>query len=157
MATYYTLPSRARRAWDPFQEIGTLQEDLSSLLDATGFGRTFLSQRERRFPLLNIVTSDQDSILRAELPGVELKDLEISLTGTTLTIKGERKAENQVPDEKYYQRERGSGPFGRTVELPHKVDADKVEASLKDGVLSIRLPKAPEIQPRQIEVKLGKK
>ncbi len=157
MATYLTLPTRSRRAGDPFQEIGTLQEELTNLLDATGFGRPFLSQRERRFPLLNIITTDKESILRAELPGVELKDLEISLTGTTLTIKGERKAEDQVPDEKYYQRERGAGPFGRTVELPHKVDADKVEASIKDGVLTIKLPKAPEIQPRQIEVKLAKK
>jgi HSP20 family protein len=84
---------------------------------------------------------------------VELKDLDITITGSTLTLKGERKMETGIADEKYYRRERGAGPFGRSLELPHKVDHDRVEASLRDGILKIRLPKAPEIQPRRIEVK----
>ena len=90
---------------------------------------------------------------RAELPGVEMKDLDITITGSALTLKGVRKIESEVPDEKYYRRERGAGPFGRSLELPHKVDTDKVEAVLKDGVLKIRLPKAAEVLPRRIEVK----
>lgn len=119
----------------------------------TDLGKPFLAIRERSFPLINVQTNDRESVLFAEIPGVELKDLEITITGTTLTIKGERKLETQVPEEKFFRRERGGGPFARSLELPHKIDGDKVEATLKDGILKIRLPKAPEIQPRRIEVK----
>ena len=142
-----------RRGWDPFQELGRLQNELDQLFEATGLGRPFLSQRERRFPLMNVVSDERESVLYAELPGVELKDVEITLSGTTLTLKGERPAQSDVPEEKYYRRERGAGPFGRTVELPHKVEVDKVDASLRNGVLRVRLPKAPEVQPRRIEVR----
>jgi HSP20 family protein len=142
-----------RRGSDTFQELNRLQEEVNELFETTGFGRPFLAYRERSFPLMNVSTNDHESVLFAEVPGVELKDLEITITGTTLTIKGERKIQVEVPDEKYYQRERGAGPFGRSLELPHKVDAGLVEATLKEGVLRVRLPKAPEIQPRRIEVK----
>jgi HSP20 family protein len=148
-----TYPTQWRRGWDAFQELGRLQSEVEQLLEASGHGRPFLALRERRFPLMNVVQSDQESVLYAELPGVELKDLDITLTGTTLTLKGERKPEHEVPEERYYRRERGAGPFGRSVELPHKVEPDKVVASLKNGLLKLRLPKAREIQPRRIEVK----
>lgn len=144
---------QVRRGWDPFQELGRLQDEVNHLFEATGFGKLFLSNRARSFPLMNLTSNENESVLMAEIPGVEMKDLDITLTGTTLTLKGERRIESNVPDEKYYRRERGSGPFGRSLELPHKVDHDRVEAALKDGILKIRLPKAPEVQPRRIEVK----
>jgi len=147
------FPRQLGRSWDPFHELGRLQEELDQLFEVTGLGRPFLAQRERRFPLVNLVTDERQSILFAELPGVELRDLDITLTGNTLTLKGGRKAETGVPEEKYYRRERGAGPFGRSLELPHKVDADRVQASLENGVLKVVLPKAPEVQPRRIEVK----
>jgi len=150
--TTSTQPARWR-VWAPFQELGRLQNDLEEILEFSGLGRPFLGQRERRFPLMNVIVSDLESVLFAELPGVELKDVDITLSGTTLTLKGERKLEADVPEEKYFRRERSAGPFGRTVELPHKVDVDKIEASLKDGVLRIRLPHAAEVQPRRITVK----
>ncbi len=144
---------RARRGWDPFQELGRLQDEVNRLFGVTGLGKPFLATRERSFPLMNVFGQERESVLYAEVPGVEMKDLEISVNGTTLTLKGERKVQSEVPEEKYYRRERGAGPFGRSLELPHKVDADHVEAVLKDGVLKVRLPKAPEAQPRRIEVK----
>jgi len=144
---------QVQRGWDPFQELGRLQEEVSRLFDTTGFGKPFLAYRERSFPLMNVVSNEHESVLFAEIPGVEMKDLEITIAGTTLTIKGERKVQSRVPDEKFYRRERGAGPFGRSLELPHKVDVEKVEANLKDGVLTVRLPKAPEVKPRRIEVK----
>ena len=144
---------QTRRGWDPFQELSRLQEEVNRLFDTTGYGKPFLAYRERSFPLMNVVSKDHESVLYAELPGVELKDLDITITGSALTLKGVRKIESEVPDEKYYRRERGAGPFGRSLELPHKVDTDKVEAVLKDGVLKIRLPKAAEVLPRRIEVK----
>ncbi len=146
-----TLPTR--RGWDPFQELSRLQEEVNRLFDTTGYGKPFLAYRERSFPLMNVISGDHESVLFAELPGVEMKDLDIAITGNTLTLKGVRRIEPRVPDEKYYRRERGAGPFGRSLELPHKVDVDKVEAILKDGVLRIRLPKAAEVLPRRIEVK----
>jgi HSP20 family protein len=150
----FTYPRQLARGWDPFHDLGRLQEELDQLFEVTGLGRPFLAQRERRFPLVNVVTDERQSVLSAELPGVELRDLDITLTGNTLTLKGERKAETEVPEEKYYRRERGAGPFGRSVELPHKVDTDCVQASLENGVLKVVLPKAPEVQPRRIEVKV---
>jgi len=144
---------QARRGWDPFQELGRLQEEMNRLFDTTGFGKPFLAYRERSFPLMNVISNDSESVLYAEIPGVELRDIDITITGSTLTLKGERRLESQVPDEKYYRRERGAGPFGRSLELPHMVDVDKVEATLKDGVLKVRLPKTPEAQPRRIDVK----
>jgi len=144
---------QAQRGWNPFQELGKLQEEVNRLFESTGFGKPFLAFRERSFPLINVVSKDDESVLHAEIPGVEMKDLDITISGTTLTIKGERKIEKKVPDEKYFRRERGAGPFGRTVELPHPVDVDRVVATLQDGVLRVRLPKAPEIQPRKIEVR----
>jgi HSP20 family protein len=142
-----------RRGWDPFQELGRLQNELDQRFEVSGLGRPFLAREERRFPLINLVTNDEETVLFAELPGVELKDLEITLTGTSLTLKGERKADKPVPEEKYFRRERGAGPFGRTVELPHRIAADQVEAAFTNGILKIRLPKATEAQPRRIEVK----
>src|ERR1041384_4972849 len=142
-----------RRGWDPFQELGRLQEEVNRLFDVTGYGKPFLAYRERSFPLMNVVSLEKESVLYAEVPGVDIKDVEITITGTTLTLRGERKAGEDVPSERYYRRERGAGPFGRSLELPHKVDADKVEATLRDGVLRVRLPKAPEVQPRRIEVR----
>jgi len=144
---------QTRQGWDPFQELGRLQDEVSRLFDTTGFGKPFLAYREPSFPLMNVFSNEHESVLFAEMPGVEMKDLEITIAGTTITIKGERKLRREVSEEKFYRRERGAGPFGRSLELPHKVDADKVEATLKDGVLRVRLPKAPEVKPRRIEVK----
>src|SRR5262245_28592557 len=142
-----------RRGWIPFQELGRLQDDVSRLFGVTGMGEPLLARRERGFPIVNVFTWDDESVLYAEIPGVELKDLDITIDGTTLAFSGERKVRSDIPEERYSRWERGAGPFGRSLELPHEVDRDRVEATLKDGVLRIRLPKAPQAQPRRIEVK----
>ena len=144
---------QVQRGWDPFQELGRLQEEVNRLFDATGYGKPFLAYRERSFPLLNVYTGEKESILLAEIPGVDIGDLDITVTGSTLTLKGERKPTADVPEERYYRRERGAGQFGRSLELPHKVNVEKVEATLRDGVLMLRLPKTPDAQPRRIEVR----
>ena len=141
------------RGWDSFLDFGRIQDELDQLFGGANRAQSFLGNRQQRLPLLNVVTNDRESVLTAELPGVDIKELEITIAGTALTLKGERKNERETPEEKYFRRERGFGPFGRTVELPHKVNADAIEATLHDGVLTVRLPKAPEVQPRQIRVK----
>ena len=89
----------------------------------------------------------------AELPGVEEKDVAVELTGNVLTIKGEKKAEQERKEEGYHLAERRYGSFTRSLQLPYEVEADKVQASFKDGVLTVTMPKPAEQQPKRIEVK----
>jgi HSP20 family protein len=105
------------------------------------------------YPALNAWEDAESFYVEAELPGLALADLEIALTETdTLTIKGQRQ-EPALEAGSWHRRERAFGTFERTLTLPGAVDAERVEASLKLGVLTIKLPKAPELKPRKIEVK----
>ena len=105
------------------------------------------------FPLMNVTEDKDNYYVRAELPGLVADDLDISVTGDTLSIAGERKL--PVEDEKaqYHRREREAGKFSRIVSLPAQVDTGKVEAHCTDGVLTVVLPKAEAVKPRQITVK----
>jgi HSP20 family protein len=107
----------------------------------------------RAFPPMNVWEEGEEVFLEAELPGLDLKDLEIYVTGgNQLTLKGERK---QARSEKgvWHRQERGFGQFTRTLTLPFAVDADKVEARLENGVLRLKLAKHESARPRKIEVK----
>ena len=146
--------TRYRRAsWDPFRELLRLRDEVGSLIEGTGFGVPFLAERGDPFPRVNVVCGEEESVLYAEVPGVALEDLDVTVKGTTLTVKGERKPGAEIPEERHYRRERGSGPFGRSIQLPHKVDLEGVEAGLTDGILKVRLPKAPEVKPCKIAVR----
>ncbi len=104
------------------------------------------------FPPVRIVGTDEALVLTAEVPGIELSELELSITGDTLTIKGERKADESVPEANYHRRERLWGPFARSVTLPERVKSDEIKASYTDGVLRVVMPKAPEARTRKIDV-----
>lgn len=104
------------------------------------------------FPALNLWEDGDNLVVEAELPGLRLSDIEVLVIGNELTIKGERKAEKRE-EVSYHRQERGTGVFNRLVRLPVMIDAGKVEASFKDGVLTVRLPKAEAAKPRRIEVK----
>jgi len=104
------------------------------------------------FPALNIWEDEQHVYAEAELPGMQMDDLEVLVVGNELTIKGERKAVEEG-EAVYHRRERGLGAFSRVIRLPVEIDADKEEAHLQDGVLSVKLPKAEAARPRKIEVK----
>jgi HSP20 family protein len=106
----------------------------------------------RGFPALNVWEDSESLRLEAELPGLKMNDLEIFVVGNELTIKGARRDEPRA-DVAYHRRERGTGAFTRVVRLPAAIEADAVSAALRDGVLSITLPKAREARPRKIEVK----
>lgn len=109
-------------------------------------------EQEARFPRVSFDDKGDAFVVRAELPGLAEKDLELTATATTLTLRGERKVE---APEGYstHRSERSSFRFARTFELPAKVDSGRVEARLEHGVLTVTLPKAPEAQPKQISVK----
>jgi len=105
-------------------------------------------------PALEVYEKDDKFVVRAELPGMKKEDIDISIVGDTLTIRGERKAESEVKDEDYYRCEMCYGKFSRAITLPSAIQADKVEASYQNGILEIVLPKAIEAKPKKVEVKV---
>ncbi len=111
-----------------------------------------LGLRERSFPAVNVLEDEERLQVEAEVPGLRMDDLELLVKGNELTIKGERQDVEQE-GVTYHRRERGTGSFCGVVRLPVDVDADKVEARLENGVLTIILPKASSARPRKIEVR----
>ncbi len=137
---------------DPFQDFEDLQEEINRLFDLTRipeaqgiFDRAFS-------PAVDLVENPDSFELLCDMPGVELGDVEISVAGGVLTLKGERKAAEKN-GARTYREETRIGRFQRTLQLPLAVDAERVEAVLKDGILKVVLPKHEELKPRQIAVK----
>jgi HSP20 family protein len=100
-------------------------------------------------------TGDHELVIKAEIPGMNKDDIDITVENFTLTIRGEKKAEQTVKDDQFHRVERNYGAFTRSFALPHTVDANKVEASYKDGVLTIKLPQREEAKPKQIKVNVA--
>ena len=140
--------------WEPrniWSDMNRLREEMEQLFGRYGTRRCSASS----YPPLNLWEDPNHLIVEAELPGFELSDLDITVTGQNqLSLKGER---NPSPLEggTWHRQERGYGKFSRLVELPEHVDADKVTAEFKHGVLTVMLPKKAEVQPRRIEVKVS--
>jgi len=103
-------------------------------------------------PAVDIYETDQNIVLKAELPGVDPKDVEATVHEGTLYLKGERKYEKEVKEEHYHHIERAYGSFSRSFTLPASVDADKVQAEFKDGVLTLTLPKKEEAKAKKIKI-----
>ena len=103
--------------------------------------------------LVDVSETDKELMVRAELPGMDPKEIDISLSGNVLTIKGGRKHEREEKKENFHLVERSSGSFSRTLQLPVEVKADKIEASYKDGVLSVKMPKTEPETVKKVEVK----
>jgi HSP20 family protein len=105
------------------------------------------------YPALNIWSSEEGLVVNAEVPGIDVEDIDISVVGETLTLSGARKSEDLEEGARYHRQERGYGKFNRSVELPFPVDIDKVEATFKNGVLHISLPRSEADKPKKIVVK----
>ena len=105
------------------------------------------------FPLVNVTESSDNYYVRAELPGVKSSDIDISVTGSSLSISGERKIFSEDEKANYHRREREAGRFSRMVNLPGQIDTSKVEARCADGVLSVVLPKSEAAKPKQITIR----
>lgn len=136
----------------PFEALESMRRQmdwLSSGLSRGVFGETSASV----FPLMNITEDKDNFYVHAELPGLKGDDLEISVTGDSLSIAGERKIPEEDEKAQYHRREREAGRFSRIVTLPAQVNADKVEARCTDGVLAVTLPKSEASKPKQIAVK----
>lgn len=103
-------------------------------------------------PLCDMWETKDDVLVAFELPGVNEKEVSVSITGDLLTVKGERRWQDAVKDDGYHRLERVHGKFERSVQLPIPVEADKVEATYRDGILTVTLPKVEEVKPREIKV-----
>ena len=133
-----------------WQEMDQLQREMNRLFDSTSKGRVFNSPS---YPAINIWTNEDGQVISAEMPGVHPDDIDIDVTGDALSISGERKPDEVAKDAYYHRRERSYGLFSRTVQLPFMVDTNKVEASFKNGVLLINLPRAEADKPKKIAIK----
>ena len=144
--------------WEPFRDLVTTQDRLNRLFNET-MGRFIGSEGLRSgawLPPVDIYETEQNIVLQAELPGVDPKDVEATVHEGTLYLKGERKYEKEVKEESYHHVEGAYGTFARTFELPASVDADRVQAEFKDGVLTLTMPKKEEAKAKRIKISTAK-
>lgn len=141
--------------WDPFAELRDLQREMDRLFDSF-FGRARTEIAETGWsPLVDLYETKDNLVVKAELPGVKPEEVEVSIVGDTLTLKGERKEEKEAREEGYYHRELTYGAFHRSLTLPQTVDPGKVKATFKNGILEIVLPKKEEAKPKAIKVEVA--
>ncbi len=142
--------------WDPFRDVVALQNRLNSVFrDFNEAGDGALTAASF-VPAVDIYEDDKKVVLKLEVPGMEEKDLDVSVENNTLTVKGERKFEKNEKEENFHRIERRYGSFYRAFTLPSTVDTEHVAASYNAGVLKLELTKKPEAQPKQIKVNVGK-
>lgn len=110
------------------------------------------TRHDARYPLVNLYANDEQVLVEAELPGIDPTTLDVTVAGNMLTVKGERVADESIKSEQYQRRERGAGAFSRSFELPYEVEADKVDAAYRRGVLKLTLPRQEASKPRKITV-----
>jgi len=143
--------------WSPFRHLSVLRDEIDRLFDSP---LNELSSNSQQFlngwlPVIDLYDERDHLVLKAEVPGMKKEDIDISLHGDVLTLSGERKEEEVFDKAETYRSERFLGRFQRTLTLPVGVDASKVQASYKDGILTVTLPKAEEAKPKHIEVKVN--
>lgn len=146
-----------RRVWpsrpafdNPFADFDGLRREMARMFDAFDGVREPLAGV---FPPMNVTQDDDNYYIRAEVPGLSVKDLSISALRNRVSLAGKREIPAETERASYHRKERAEGEFNRTVTLPGEVAVDKVEARYSDGILTVTLPKAEEAKPRQITVK----
>src|SRR6202045_3645180 len=140
--------------WEPFRGVSTLQEQINRLF-TDSFERTGESNLTTWAPSVDIYENEQELVVKADLPEVDPKDLDIRVENNILTIRGERKFEKQVNDGNYLRVERAYGSFARSFSLANTVNAEAIKADYQNGVLTLHIPKREEAKPKQIKVNVG--
>ena len=142
--------------WKPFTELTTLRRDLDSLWDRFFPEAPFFERYTTHewLPTIDLTETKDKLVVKAELPGLEAKDVELTLTDDVLTIQGEKKEEKEEKDEHHFFVERYSGTFERQIRLPANVKTGKVDAKFDKGVLTITLPKTEEAKKKAIKIKV---
>lgn len=140
--------------WSPLRELARMRDEMDRILD-----EIFGPIRERRIPFLewtpaaDIIEDEDQLVVRLEIPGMRKEDLSISLRENHLTVKGERKGEEEKKGRTYHRREFYYGSFERNFVLPASIDPEKVSATYENGILEIKLPKSEAVKPREIPIK----
>jgi len=142
--------------WRPFRELERMRREMDRLWES------FFEERPRRKieesgewgPSLDLSETKNDLIVKAEVPGIDPKGIDISLSNDVLTIKGEKKQEKEEKEENYHFIERSYGAFSRSIRLPREVQSDKINASYKNGLLKVTLPKSEEAKKKEIKIKV---
>ena len=155
MAMIRWSPFVAMERWEPFRSASDIQEEVNRLLDSF-LGRPASTTDARSWvPALDMHETKEEFVLKFELPGVKDKDVSLSIIEDLLTVKGERASATEAEGENVRHIERVYGKFERSVRLPMPVQAEKVKATYRDGVLEVKLPKAEEVKPKAIKVDIG--
>ena len=148
--------------WDPFRDLLGLQERMNKLFDESyrGVARTG-SEDDWALggtwaPVVDIYEQGSDIVLKAELPGVDPKNVDVRLENNTLTLRGERTFDNEVQRESYHRIERSYGAFSRSFTLPSVVDQTHIKAEFRDGLLRVTMPKREEAKPKQIAINIDR-
>lgn len=138
--------------WPHMPSFTSLKDEMDKLFDEFWRKRPFFETGWS--PELDVAETSENIIVKVEVPGLDPKDIDISITGGTLTLKGEKREEKEEKDKYYHRVERRYGSFMRTVDLPESVDTEKVKAECKNGILEIILPKVEKAKPKKITVKV---
>ena len=153
--------TKAVTPWRPFMDLARWDRDMERMMGDFFGRRPWWPERwfrtegmELTAPVVDLYEEKDDIVVKAELPGIEKNNIEVNLADHTLTIKGEKKKEEEIKEENYYRAERSYGSFVRTLELPKDVHTDKVKATFKDGILEVRLPKTEEAKAKEVKVKV---
>jgi HSP20 family protein len=148
--------------WQPFHDLPSIQERMNRVFDETfrGMGRAG-SEDDWAFggswaPSVDIYEHEGNIVLKAELPGIDPKDVDVRVENNVLTLRGERRLDSEVRREDYHRVERAYGKFSRSFTLPSVVDTDKIKADYAHGVLQVSLPQKEEAKPKQISISIGK-
>ena len=145
--------------FDPLGEMVSLRSAMDRLFEDSFVSpltwRTIAGNGDGVAPPIDVHETPDEIVVTAALPGMKADDLDITITGQNLTLRGELKADEKVERDQYLYRERRYGTFSRSLQLPVRVEGDKADASFSDGVLTLRIPKAEEVKPRQIRIHAG--
>lgn len=145
-----------RNPWSVFDELESLQEDMNRAFTGQAAGgpdqRGRAWSRRQTYPLMNVWSSTDGLVIDAELPGADPQDVEISVVGDQLTLRGKVNAAEDAGEETYHRRERSAGEFVRTLQLPFRADSGSVKANYKNGVLRLTVPRSEEEKPKKIAI-----
>ena len=140
--------------WEPLTELSSMRRHMDHLMDSF-FGMENI-KKDLWAPNVDVTETEDEIVVRADIPGIEEKELSISLSGDNLIVKGERKEEKESKGKHFHRIERAYGSFQRTIPMPVAVDAEKIEAECNKGVLEVHLPKKEEAKAKEIPVKVSK-
>ncbi|HEY0703053.1 MAG TPA: Hsp20/alpha crystallin family protein [Candidatus Acidoferrales bacterium] len=135
--------------WDAFRNLSSLQDQVNRLFES---GRADQSALTTWSPAVDIYETENELVLKADLPDVSEKDIDVRVENNMLTIRGERKFEQSVAEDNYLRIERTYGSFSRSFGLPNTVNTDAIKADYRDGVLRVELPKRAESKPKQVKI-----